>query len=127
MKYSKQREIIKDAVQHKLFHPTAEEVYACLKPEFNKLSLGTVYRNLNQLAECGEIKRIPISGASERFDPNVDEHYHMICRKCREIFDLNIPFINLKDEIFNTSEFTPERCEFVVYGLCKECLEKEEY
>ncbi len=58
MKYSRQREAILAYLHSTKEHPTAETVYTCLKQENPKLSLGTVYRNLNLLAVSGEIQRL---------------------------------------------------------------------
>lgn len=55
MKYSRQRESILNALNEKLDHPTAEMVYNCVKQEQPNISLGTVYRNLNQLVEQGTL------------------------------------------------------------------------
>ena len=54
-RYSRQRELIYECLQGMKIHPTAEMIYQTLKPEYPKLSLGTVYRNLNQLADWGVI------------------------------------------------------------------------
>ena len=51
MKYSKQREIIIDYLKSVKTHPTAETVYEEVKKEDKKISLGTVYRNLDKLSD----------------------------------------------------------------------------
>ena len=58
MNYSKQREIILDTLRNNVVHPTAEYIYEILKEEDSKISLATLYRNLNQLADKGIIKKI---------------------------------------------------------------------
>jgi DNA-binding HxlR family transcriptional regulator len=68
MRYSHQRERIYRAVVESHEHPTANMVYEQLKAEMPKLSLGTVYRNLNQLADAGRLKKIPLADGSCRFD-----------------------------------------------------------
>ena len=59
LKYSRQRESIKSYLDTHRTHPTAETVYLDIKQEFPNISLGTVYRNLNLLAEMGEILAFP--------------------------------------------------------------------
>ena len=56
-RYSRQRELIFEALKASHEHPTAEMMYQWLKPENPNLSLGTVYRNLNLLADEGAIVR----------------------------------------------------------------------
>ena len=74
MKYSRQRESILNALNEKLDHPTAEMVYNCVKQEQPNISLGTVYRNLNQLVEQGTLRRIATPVSGDRFDIRVDPH-----------------------------------------------------
>ena len=69
LKYSKQRASIKDYLMHTTSHPTADTVYLHIKEEFPNISLGTVYRNLNLLADIGEALRIPTPDGGDRFDP----------------------------------------------------------
>ena len=57
-RYSRQRELIYETLKHTKEHPTAEMLYQWLKPENPNLSLGTVYRNLNLLADEGSITRM---------------------------------------------------------------------
>ena len=58
MKYSKQRELILKTLQENVIHPTADEIYHLARKEMPSLSLATVYRNLNQLAENNVIRKI---------------------------------------------------------------------
>ena len=78
MKFSRQREIILRHVKNFPVHPTADQVYTALKKENPNLSLGTVYRNLNQLSDAGMLKKIHIADGSDRFDGRTDPHFHMI-------------------------------------------------
>ena len=59
LKYSRQRESIKNYLLHTEEHPTADTVYMHVREEFPNISLGTVYRNLNLLAETGDALKIP--------------------------------------------------------------------
>lgn len=67
-KYSRQRELIYKTVMENKVHPTAEFVYNYLKKDNPQLSLGTVYRNLQQLSDNGEINRLSIPNQPDRFD-----------------------------------------------------------
>lgn len=57
MKYLKQREIILRTLQQNAIHPTADKLYELVKKKLPDISLATVYRNLNQMAELGIIKK----------------------------------------------------------------------
>ena len=88
MNYSRQRSIVLDIMKTHYTHPTAEEVYEIARKELPSIGIATVYRNLNQLAEAGEIIKIPQPGGVDRFDGRVEEHYHMRCPSCGKLEDL---------------------------------------
>lgn len=89
-KYSRQRELIYNTVIENQVHPTAEFVYNYLKKDNPQLSLGTVYRNLQQLSDNGAINRVSIPNQPDRFDGVIKPHYHAVCSKCGKIEDIFI-------------------------------------
>lgn len=122
-RYSRQREFIYQAVAGSKEHPTAEMVYQWLKPANPNLSLGTVYRNLNLLAEEGVLVRMPFP--VERYDACTEPHNHMRCEGCGRVIDLDLPYDAALDAAAGDSE--PEvaicRHEVIFYGLCGQCRE----
>ena len=88
--YSRQRESIKKYLDSHFTHPTAETVYLDIKEEFPNISLGTVYRNLNLLADMGEILRISLGNGPDRYDGRTSPHYHFICSQCGQVLDMDI-------------------------------------
>ena len=76
LKYSRQREAIKDYLSSVTTHPTADTVYLNVKQEFPNISLGTVYRNLNLLAEIDDAIKISTPNGGDRFDGRTMPHYH---------------------------------------------------
>ncbi len=120
-RYSRQRELIYQAVRGSREHPTAEMVYQWLKPANPNLSLGTVYRNLNLLAEEGIIIRMPFP--VERYDADVRPHSHFRCRKCGRVLDLEgayDPEIDAKASA-DAPELQVENHELTFIGLCPDC------
>lgn len=87
-KYSRQREMILDVLTGNQCHPTADWVYNNLKPDNPALSMGTVYRNLNFLAERGLVRKLSVPGEADRFDGQVDTHMHFRCSQCNHLIDL---------------------------------------
>ena len=77
MNYSRQREIILETLKKNVVHPTAEYLYGILQEKAPNISLATLYRNLNQLAENGIIKKIDGLEAPSHFDHNTHEHFHV--------------------------------------------------
>ncbi|HBH3043835.1 TPA: transcriptional repressor, partial [Clostridioides difficile] len=99
MKFSKQRELILNEILNNPVHPTADYLYENLKKDNPNLSLGTVYRNLAQLTEHGFIRKVSIPGNPDRFDGRIDNHYHIICEVCGEIYDLESEVLNNLQEL----------------------------
>ena len=90
-RFSQQRERIYQTVLESRAHPTAEMVYQQLKPEMPRLSLGTVYRNLQQMAREGRLTEL--DGPVTRFDAVTRPHTHFRCRACGAVLDLEtVPY-----------------------------------
>ncbi|WP_066637899.1 Fur family transcriptional regulator [Desulfolucanica intricata] len=115
-----QRLAILKLLQGNTAHPSAEEIYNKLKPDFPSLSLTTVYNTLESLAEGGMIQEIRIDCSRRRFDPNPQPHYHFLCNKCRRVFDLDINLINF-DIPKQVGDFWVEGCFVNFYGYCMDC------
>ena len=67
-KNSKKRQVILEALAATTAHPTAQELYQQLKPDYPDLSLGTVYRNLSLFAKEGDAMSVGVFRGQERFD-----------------------------------------------------------
>ena len=126
MNYSKQREIILDTLSKNAIHPTAEALLEFLKRDDSNVGMTTLYRNLNQLAYAGLIKKIDGLEPSAHFDHNTFEHYHFICEKCKKVYD--IPSSVAPDLVKNTTEatgFDITNHDIVFHGICSECKRKD--
>lgn len=119
--------MVLDVVKNRTKHPTADKVYEILKKDHPEISLGTVYRNLNLLAEMGEISRVETSSVKDHFDGNQHPHAHFVCRKCGGVFDLNLDISQLLQSAKGVEgSFQVEDCKVLVQGVCEDCLKKEE-
>lgn len=122
LKYSRQREAIKEYLMNTKDHPTADTVYMHIREQYPNISLGTVYRNLNLLASQGEIIKINCNDGSIRFDGNSGPHYHFVCNRCNKVMDLEMEPIDHINRIANAG--FPGKIEGNVtffYGLCPDC------
>ena len=122
MKFSKQRELILNAVKDNAVHPTADFIYDYLKKDNPNLSLGTVYRNLSQLVNHGFIQKVSMPGLPDRFDANVIEHNHMICDICGNIQDIHCDILKKIPNIIS-DELNLEiiSCNVILRGICENC------
>ena len=125
-KNSRKRQAILDLLCADRGHPTAEDIYARLKPDYPELSLGTVYRNLAVLAEDGEIVSVGKVEGQERYDANLTPHPHFICRRCRRVIDLMLPdrVTELYGAVEADSGCTVEGHSLSFSGLCADCRDQ---
>lgn len=122
-KYSKQREEVFNGIKSAKNHPTAEEIYMLLKENNPNISRGTVYRNLNLLVDKGLIKKISISGMSDRFDYICNPHSHAVCEQCGKVFDFNFELNEeaLSKTIKEQTDLEIFSNELTIYGICSNC------
>lgn len=92
---SKKRQAIYDFFRGSTVHPSAEQVYAALKPQYPDLSLGTVYRNIGVLLDDGLIFSVGNVGGEERYDARLSPHSHFVCTRCGAVCDV---FSSVLDE-----------------------------
>ncbi len=87
-KVTSQRVLIWRALVSDRTHPTAEELFARLKPLLPGLSLTTLYHTLNELVEWGEVRRFDTGDGSIHFDPDMTPHAELVCLRCHSVIDL---------------------------------------
>ncbi len=122
LKYSRQREEIKQYLMGRTDHPTAEAIYSALREIDPKISLGTVYRNLSLLSELGEIRKIATEIGPDHFDGNAAPHYHFVCRQCQQMTDISMPVEHdLTREVMRSADGEVDSVELVAYGVCRSC------
>ncbi|HHV09480.1 MAG TPA: transcriptional repressor [Clostridiales bacterium] len=125
-KYSRQREAIKEYLAHTKEHPTADTVYMNIRATYPNISLGTVYRNLNLLAEQGEIIKLNCQDGSDRFDGNVKPHYHFLCNNCGRVHDIEMESIDHINKIAGAGfDGKIEGHVTFFYGVCPDCMRNE--
>ena len=127
LRMTKQRRLILEELRRENSHPTADVIYERVRKRMPKISLGTVYRNLEILTALGEIQTLELSGTQKRYDGIANKHYHIRCLHCGRVDDAPIaPLQRLEDELYESTVFTimGHRLEFM--GLCPECSKDEE-
>ena len=120
-KHSKKRDAIYECLRSTKSHPSADWIYARLKPDIPDLSLGTVYRNLNLFREEGLIVSVGTVDGLERFDADVSPHMHFVCRVCGAVIDAggaDVPE-SLLAQAAEAGEV--ESCRITFSGVCHCC------
>lgn len=119
---TRQRRVVLEELNKLTSHPTAAELYDLTRARLPKISLGTVYRNLELLADNGIIRKLETVGAEARFDGNPERHYHVRCVRCGRVDDAHgVPANPLKREVKTLAGYQVLgfRLEFV--GVCPGC------
>ena len=125
MRMTRQRRVILEELKKFNSHPNAEEVYEVVRESLPRISLGTVYRNLEVLSELGEIQKLELGGTQKRFDWDTRKHYHIRCINCDRVDNAPLGLMkNVEQELNGTTDFKimDHRLEFL--GLCPLCMEK---
>ncbi len=126
-KYSKQRQLIYNSLKNRTDHPTAEQLYEDLKLEMPRIGIATVYRNLIELCESGEVIKLKSLNGPDRYDGNNKPHIHFECNKCNTLYDI---FLNENDlrnmdntinKISSLISAKPEKTFLTITGKCGKC------
>ncbi|HHB76359.1 MAG TPA: transcriptional repressor [Desulfobulbus sp.] len=121
-----QRQIILEELSKVKTHPTAGEVYDMVRKRLPRIGLGTVYRNLELMAENGMIVKLEVGGTQKRFDATTDAHYHIRCSCCGRVDDIDVPVIDsLVDAAADNSSYQILGHHIEFTGICSKCREEE--
>jgi len=117
-----QAALVLETVNKLQSHATADEVYQEIVREHPHISRGTVYRNLNRLAQAGKIRKIELSGGADRFDHLCHDHCHVRCEKCGRVFDVDMEFVSgLEKNIRDLHGFQFTGYDIIFRGICPAC------
>lgn len=121
-----QRQIILEELAKVTSHPTASELYDMVRKRLPRIGLGTVYRNLDLMADSGMILKLEVGGTQKRFDATTEDHYHIRCSSCGKVDDIDVPVI--QELVDQATEATPymilgHHVEFS--GICPGCQKQE--
>ncbi len=122
MRNTIQRQIVLNTVQSLTTHPTADDIYNIIYKSHPTISRGTVYRNLNILAESGQVLKVSMPHSADRFDLTTHNHYHIQCSNCNCFFDVDVDYMQeINDIISEKTGFKLDSHEIVFKGICPAC------
>lgn len=126
-KHFRKRDAILACLRETDTHPSAEWIYAQVKPRFPDLSLGTVYRNLTLFKQQGVISSLGTVGGVERFDADTTPHVHFICRSCGAVMDL--PHTRIPQQLCRSAAAEAggqvSACHLTFTGTCGTCCARK--
>jgi Fe2+ or Zn2+ uptake regulation protein len=121
-----QRERLLEILRSTDTHPSAADLFEGLRAEFPRISLGTVYRNLEVLVCEGSIEQVPSRSGVMRYDANPRPHHHFVCESCGDIRDLDIRLPRaLAARLERRYKLRAERIRADFFGLCESCSDRE--
>jgi Fe2+ or Zn2+ uptake regulation protein len=127
MRMTRQRAVILEELKNSDAHPSADELYQMVRKKLPRISLGTVYRNLEILSELGKIQKLELSGTLKRYDGDPRRHYHIRCVQCNSVANAPLaPLNQLEDELYKTTVFEIIGHNLEFTGLCQNCSLKQE-
>ena len=117
--------LVLEAVDSLRDHATADEIYEAIAREHPHIGRGTVYRNLQKLAEAGDILKVEVPGGADRYDHLTYKHYHVKCTKCGRVFDVDMPYDSeLEEKVANKHGFLLTGHTIMFTGVCPDCQKK---
>ena len=87
LKITHQRIVVYQALLSAKNHPTAEQIYDSIKSQNPSISLATVYKTLETLAENLLIHKVSTPQGTMRYDARIDNHNHIYISNTNEILD----------------------------------------
>jgi len=125
MRLTNQRRLILEELKAVTTHPTADEIYGMVRQKMPRISLGTVYRNLEVLSSLGLVRKLENAAGQKRFDGDISPHHHIRCDVCGKVGDISdAPDISgIEQEIDTDFQITGVSLEFS--GICPRCLSEK--
>ena len=125
LRMTRQRRVILEELRNVNTHPSADEIYEMVRKRLPRISLGTVYRNLEVLSESGDIQKLELGCSLRRFDGIPENHYHIRCTRCDRVVDAPVDFsIDIEQKLKDETNFKiiGHKLEFI--GICPACQKK---
>jgi len=103
-------------------HPTADDIFRALSPQYPSLSVATVYNNLKVFVDAGLVRELTYGDDSSRFDADLSDHYHAICTNCGKMVDFDhSPVKEVEEAAATATGFSVYGHRMEVYGICPTC------
>jgi Fur family transcriptional regulator, peroxide stress response regulator len=117
-----QRQVIYREMLRMGGHPSPEAVYERVRRAIPSISLGTVYKNIKTFVDTGLLREVSLHHGSLRLEANFEPHHHLVCTRCRQIFD--VPEKDLAPVKFRgvaPKGFRIQRISVELHGVCARC------
>jgi Fe2+ or Zn2+ uptake regulation protein len=118
---TRQRQLVYETVASTDAHPSAEWVHERVRRQMPRVSLGTVYRNLQLLVAEGRLKAWT-RGRTTRYDADVTPHDHFVCRACGLLLDIErAPEAISSEKRLRAGGHQIDNRVLEFIGVCRDC------
>lgn len=125
LRMTESRKAILSALECTRSHPTADEVYEIVREELPRVSLATVYRNLDLLAREGLVTVLSEAGEQRRYDVAGPRHHHVRCEVCGRLDDVALEDPDAVEEMLrDASGYEIHGYSLCFVGTCSRCSRK---
>jgi len=126
LRKTSQRALIMDIVRQGQGHLDADEVYRRARQIQPRLSLSTVYRNLQMLKKLGLVEEVHFDETHHHYEIKpTTEHHHLVCLGCGRVIEFEYPFANLvRENVTAAKDFEITGSEIRMTGYCRSCQER---
>lgn len=119
---TQQRDAILETIRAAAGPLTVDELHEHAQREVSNLGIATVYRTIKLLLEAGQIHTVTLPDGQSRYEAaDLGHHHHFRCRRCEQVFDLDLCPISLPEGTQLPGGFRVEQHEITLYGLCPRC------
>jgi Fur family ferric uptake transcriptional regulator len=123
---TRQRRVLLDELRALHCHPTADELFHRVRGRLPRISLGTVYRNLDLLCRSGEVRRLESGSGPARYDGDLRPHYHLRCTRCGRLEDVDAALVRGPEyPAASPGGIAITGHEMLLLGCCPGCRERE--
>ncbi len=117
-----QRRIVLEELKKVRTHPTAQEVFELVQKCDKSVSLATVYRSLDFLVEQGLANKLKVRGKQSRYDADLTQHCHLVCKKCGKVSDcFDVKNLKIDSKEIKKNGFCPCLDFLEIPGICRDC------
>lgn len=121
-RHTRQRDAILGVITSAKGPVSVPQILALGKKSLGALGIATVYRTLNLLAETEQIQTVILPNGETRYESaSLGHHDHFQCRKCQNVFDLEVCPLHLASGTVIPGGYLVEDHEMTLYGLCPSC------
>lgn len=127
LRVTSQRALILGIIRQRQGHVDAFEVYRQAREKQPRLSLSTVYRNLQMFKKLGLVKETHFDEDHHHYEVKPPtEHHHLVCMGCGQIIEFRYPLSRyVRRNVPEASDFEIVDTEIRMRGYCTKCRQKK--